>query len=52
MANGTFNPIYQIRDWDGDFIVYDGTNVILRSLYLKDPTGIVFIESNAELFFI
>lgn len=47
-----FNPIYRITEWDGDFDVPEGTNVILKYLFLKDPDAILFVEDNAEIFFI
>lgn len=48
----TFNPIYNLREWDGDFDVPEGTNVVLRGLFLKDPDAILFVEENAEIFFV
>lgn len=47
-----FNPIYRELKWDGDFDVPEGFSVILRSLFLNDANAILFVEADAEIFFI
>lgn len=52
MAKGNINPLYKLNNWDGDFDVPEGHNVILHQLFLNDSDAILFVELNAFIWFI
>lgn len=52
MAKGDINPLYKIKNWDGDFDVPEGFNVVLHQLFLKDSNAILFVELDAFIWFV